>query len=322
MSTVADPKTSAEPTPSSKARKKTELSDRARGERKLGWLLAGPAFIIMLAVTAYPILQALWTSLFTYRLTDPTAREFVWFQNYITALTDVVFWRAMGVTIFITVVTVLVELVFGFIIAMVMHRIVIPRKTLRTIVLIPYSIITVVSAFAWYFGFSVGPGFANYWLNTLSFGAWPLEYDWFGGTFSALAIICLSEIWKTTPFMSLLLLAGLAQIDGAMEEAAKVDGATFMQRLFKVVLPNMKAAVMVALLFRTLDAFRIFDNIQIMTGGARDTASLSVLAYNATINRVEIGMGSALSVILFVCVVLIAVMFIKGFKVDLAGGRN
>ena len=246
----------------------------------------------------------------------------MWFQNYVTALTDVVFWRAMGVTLFITVVTVVVELILGFIIAMTMHRIVIPRKTLRTVVLIPYSIITVVSAFAWYFGFSVGPGFANYWLNTLSFGAWPLEYDWFGGTWSALAIICLSEIWKTTPFMSLLLLAGLAQIDGAMEEAAKVDGATFMQRLFRVVLPNMKAAVMVALLFRTLDAFRIFDNIQIMTAGARDTASLSVLAYNATINRVEIGMGSALSVILFLCVVLIALLFIRGFKVDLAGGRG
>ena len=321
MSTAADPKVAPD-TRASRKKANRHLSDRARGERKLGWMLAGPAFVIMVGVTAYPILQAVYTSLFNYRLTDPQGREFVWFQNYVTALTDVVFWRAMGVTLFITVVTVVVELILGFIIAMTMHRIVIPRKTLRTVVLIPYSIITVVSAFAWYFGFSVGPGFANYWLNTLSFGAWPLEYDWFGGTWSALAIICLSEIWKTTPFMSLLLLAGLAQIDGAMEEAAKVDGATFMQRLFRVVLPNMKAAVMVALLFRTLDAFRIFDNIQIMTAGARDTASLSVLAYNATINRVEIGMGSALSVILFLCVVLIALLFIKGFKVDLAGGRG
>ncbi len=302
--------------------RKQPLTDRARGERRLGWMLAGPAFFIMIAVTAYPILQATWTSLLNYRLTDPEAREFVWFQNYVTALSDVVFWKAMGVTVFITVLTVVVELVLGFVIAMVMHRIVIPRKLLRTVVLIPYSIITVVSAFAWYFGFSIGPGFANFWLNFLSFGAWPIEYDWFGGTFTSLLIICLSEIWKTTPFMSLLLLAGLSQIDGAMLEAATVDGATFWQRLFKVILPNMKAAVMVALLFRTLDAFRIFDNIQIMTGGARDTASLSVLTYNATINRVEIGMGSALSVILFLCVVIIAVLFIKGFKVDLAGGRN
>ena len=321
MSTVANAAKDTTPTPSSRS-KKPMLSDRAKGERKLGWLLAGPAFVIMVAVTAYPILQALWTSLFNYRLTDPQSREFIWFGNYIVALTDSVFWQAMLVTVLITIVTVVVELILGFIIAMVMHRIVIPRKMLRTVVLIPYSIITVVSAFAWYFGFSVGPGFVNYWLNAISAGAWSLEFDWFGNTWTALAIICLSEIWKTTPFMSLLLLAGLAQIDGAMEEAAKVDGATFTQRLFKVVLPNMKAAVMVALLFRTLDAFRIFDNIQIMTGGARDTASLSVLAYNATINRVEIGMGSALSVILFLCVVLIALLFIKGFKVDLAGGRG
>lgn len=302
--------------------KKPRLSDRAKQERRLGWLLAGPAFVIMVGVTAYPILQAVWTSFFNYRLTDPSGREFVWFQNYAVALTDPLFWAATGVTVGITVVTVAAELVLGFVIAMVMHRIVIPRRLLRTVVLIPYSIITVVSAFAWFFGFSVGPGFANYWLHAISFGAWPLEYDWFGGTFSALVIICLSEIWKTTPFMSLLLLAGLAQVDSAMEEAAKVDGATFFQRLFKVILPNMKAAIMVALLFRTLDAFRIFDNIQIMTGGAHDTSSLSVLAYNATINRVEIGMGSALSVLLFIFVVLIALGFIRGFKVDLTGGRG
>lgn len=317
MSTVADTQSRAGGRPGKKV-----LSDRAKGERKLGWLLAGPAFIIMVGVTAWPILQAAWTSLFNYRLTDPSAREFVGLQNYATALSDPLFWRAMGVTVGITLVTVVVELVLGFIIAMVMHRIVFPRKALRTIVLIPYSIITVVSAFAWYFGFAVDTGFANHWLNFFTFGVWEKTFDWFGSQLPALIVICLSEIWKTTPFMSLLLLAGLAQVDSSMEEAAKVDGATFGQRLTKVVLPNMKPAIMVALLFRTLDAFRIFDNIQIMTGGSQGTSSLSVLAYNATINRVQIGMGSALSVILFLCVVLIALVFIKVFKVDLAEGRS
>ncbi len=302
--------------------KKPALTDRARGERKLGWMLAGPAFIVMVAVTAYPILQALYSSLFSFRLTDPSAREFVGLGNYMVALTDVVFWQATGVTAFITVVTVVAELVLGMVIAMTMHKVVIPRKSLRTIVLIPYSIITVVSAFAWFYGYGVSTGFANFWLNKLSFGAFPLEFDWFGGTWSALAIICLSEIWKTTPFMSLLLLSGLAQVDTAMEEAAEVDGATFWQRLFKVILPNMKAAIMVALLFRTLDAFRIFDNIFIMTGGSHNTTSLSLLAYNQTINRVEIGLGSAISTLLFVFVIIIALLFIKGFKVNLAAGRS
>ena len=119
-----------------------------------------------------------------------------------------------------------------------------------------------------------------------------------------------------------LLLSGLAQVPGELTEAARADGGTRAEVMRRVVLPNMKAAIMVAVLFRALDAFRIFDNIQIMTAGARDTASLSVLAYNATINRVEIGMGSALSVILLLCFFLIALLFIRGFKVDLAGGRG
>lgn len=316
MSTDTAPSRTATPAPD------PSLSDRARGERALGWKLAGPAFVIMVAVTAYPILQATWTSLFSYRLTDPSSREFVFLENYWVALRDPVFWQAIAVTVLITVVTVVVELVFGFIIAMTMHRIVIPRRTLRTVVLIPYSIITVVSAFSWFYGFGPTTGYANYWLNFMTFGAFPTDFDWFGGFWSSILVICLSEIWKTTPFMSLLLLAGLAQVDSSMEEAARVDGATFRQILARVILPNMKAAVMVALLFRTLDAFRIFDNVFIMTGGANGTTSFSLLAYNQTISRVEIGMGSALSVLLFLCVVAIALMFIRGFKVDLAEGRG
>lgn len=299
---------------------KNRMSDRAKAEQRLGWKLAMPAFIVMVAVTGYPILQAIWNSFFSYRLTDPENREFTGLSNYIVSLTDPVFWTSMKMTVLVTVFTVAVELVFGFIIALVMHRIVIPRRTLRTLVLIPYSIITVVSAFTWFFAFSVDTGFVNRWLEWLPFIE--QDYNWFGGFWSSFFVISLSEIWKTTPFMSLLLLAGLAQVDGSMEEAAKVDGASWWQVLVKVILPNMKAAVMVALLFRTLDAFRIFDNIFIMTGGANDTTSLSVLIYRQTIDRTEIGLGSALSVILFLCVLGIAALFVKGFKVDLAQGRN
>ncbi|SNV24300.1 Inner membrane ABC transporter permease protein ycjO [Dermatophilus congolensis] len=298
------------------------LSTRARAERNLGWMLAGPAFAVMLLVTAYPIVQALYYSLFSYRLTDPHTRTFVGLHNYFVALSDELFWRATGQTLLITVITVAIELVLGMIIALVMHRVVIPRKTLRTIVLIPYSIITVVSAFAWFFGFNVTTGFVNWWLHTLTAGTFPNDYNWFSSWGTATAIICFSEIWKTTPFMSLLLLSGLAQVDEALEEAARVDGATFTQTLFKVTLPNMKPAIMVAVLFRTLDAFRIFDNVFIMTGGSHDTTVLSLLAYNQTINRVEIGLGSAISTLLFMFVIMIATGFIKGFKVNLTEGRS
>lgn len=315
MSTVA-------PAATTDPRSKPVLTDRAKGERALGWKLAGPAFIVMLLVTAYPIGQAIWNSLFSFRLTDPESRSFVFFSNYVTIVTDSLFWLAVGNTVLITVITVVVELIIGMGLAMLMNKVVWPRKTLRTVVLVPYSIITVVSAFAWFYGFQISTGFVNYWLETLTFGAWDVNFNWFGHWWSSIFVICMSEIWKTTPFMSLLLLSGLAQIDGAMEEAAKVDGATFWQRMFKVILPNMKAAIMVAVLFRTLDAFRIFDNVFIMTQGAQNTTTFSLLAYDQTINRVEIGMGSAISVLLFLAVLIIAAIFVRGFKVDLTGGRN
>jgi len=171
--------------------------------------------------------------------------------------------------------------------------------------------VTVVSAYAWQYAFTPAYGFVN-----PLFGAG--DFDWFGDKIPALVVICLSEIWKTTPFMSLLLLAGLAQIPDDYLESAKVDGATAWQRFYKVIVPNMKAAIMVALLFRTLDAFRIFDNVFIMTQGAQGTETLSFLAYRQTITRTMIGMGSAVSVILAILVVLIAVLFVKGFKTDLS----
>src|SRR5690606_3872909 len=125
------------------------------------------------------------------------------------------------------------------------------------------------------------------------------DYDFFAQFWSSIAAISLSEIWKTTPFMSLLLLARLAQVPAEMQEAAKVDGATAWQRLWKVTIPNMKAAIMVAILFRTLDAYRIFDNVFVMTGGAQGTETVSMLAYRQMISRTAIGLGSAVSVLLF-----------------------
>ncbi len=301
---------------------KSRISDRAREERRLGWKLAGPAFVIMVLVTFYPILQAVYSSLFKYRLTDPGAQKFVFLGNYLIILRDPLWWQAFGTTVFITVVTVVVELVLGFLIALAMAKIILGRGLLRTIVLIPYSIITVVSAFSWFYALATDTGFVDPLLHSLSFGVFPKDFNWFGGFWTSMVPICVSEIWKTTPFMSLLLLAGLTQIDSAMEEAAIVDGATWGERMRRVVLPNMKSAIMVALLFRTLDAFRIFDNIFIMTAGSHDTASLSLVAYNQTISRTEVGLGSAVSVLLFLCVVIIAVIFVKGFRVDLAKGRR
>ena len=297
------------------------ISDRARAERKLGWLLAGPAFAVMLLVTAYPIGQAIWYSLFSYRLTDPANRSFTGLTNYVVILSDPLWWQAIWVTVLITVVTVAVELVLGFALALVMAKALSAiRPLLRAAILIPYAVITVVSAFAWQFAFDIQTGFVNSWFAWLP--GISADTDWFGSWGTSILVICLAEIWKTTPFISLLLLAGLAQVPEVLQEAAKVDGATWWQRMWRVTIPNMKAAIMVALLFRTLDAFRVFDSIYIMTAGANGTEAVSFLAYRQTIARLEIGLGSAVSVLLFLCVVLIAVGFIKIFKVDLSQARG
>jgi multiple sugar transport system permease protein len=297
------------------------LSDRARSERRLGWLLAGPAFGLMVLITGYPILQALWDSMWDYRLTDPDSRSFVFLGNYAVILTDPIWWIAFAVTVGITVVTVAIELVLGFALALVMIKALRAiRPILRAAILIPYAIITVVSAFAWQFAFSLDSGFVNTWFDWIP--GITTDTDWFDGTLSPLFVVCLAEIWKTTPFISLLLLAGLAQVPEVLQEAAKVDGASWWQRMSRVTIPNMKAAIMVALLFRTLDAFRVFDSIFVMTAGANNTESLAFLAYRQTIARAEIGLGSAVSVLLALSVLLICVLFVKGFKVDLSQARG
>ena len=145
--------------------------------------------------------------------------------------------------------------------------------------------------------------------------------DWFGGRFSSFAVIILAEVWKTTPFMALLLPAGLVTIDGQLYEAARVDGATAWQRFTRITLPLMKPAILVALLFRTLDAFRVFDTIFVMTRGALDTESVSILGYNQLISRLNLGLGSAVSVLIFLCVFLIAFVFVKGFGAKVEEGR-
>jgi len=293
----------------------TKTSSRTRSERKLGWMLCAPAVLAMLLVTAYPIAYAIILSLQNVDLRFPDENSFAGLSNYVTVLTSSLWWTDVFNTVFIMVVTVSIELVLGMAIALVMHRAIFGRGVVRTSVLIPYGIITVVAAFAWQFAFAPETGFVNN-LPLIS-----EEMDWFGGRFSSFAVIILAEVWKTTPFMALLLLAGLVTIDGQLYEAARVDGASAWQRFTKITLPLMKPAILVALLFRTLDAFRVFDTIFIMTRGALDTESVSILGYNQLISRLNLGLGSAVSVLIFVCVFLIALLFVKGLGTKLEEGR-
>ena len=290
------------------------VSERSREERRLGWMLCAPAVIAMLLVTAYPILYAIALSLQNLDLRFPDETSWAGLSNYKAVLTSALWWQDVLNTVIIAAVSVAIELTLGMLIALVMYRAIFGRGVVRAAVLIPYGIVTVAAAFAWQFAFSPGTGFVD--------PALGIDKAWFGGHISSLAVIIMAEVWKTTPFMALLLLAGLTTIDDGLYEAAKVDGASAVQRFFRITLPLMKPAILVALLFRTLDAFRIFDSIFVMTAGANKTETVSFLAYRQTISRVEIGLGSAVSVLLFLAVVIIALGFIKGFKIDLAQARG
>jgi multiple sugar transport system permease protein len=290
-------------------------SSRTRSERRLGWMLCAPAVVAMLLVTAYPIVYALVLSVQNLDLRFPNEGGFVGLDNYKTVLTSSLWWTDLFNTVFITVITVTIELILGMAIALVMYRAIFGRGVIRAAVLIPYGIVTVVAAFSWQFAFDPATGFVN---NL------PLIADdkaWFGDRFSSFAVIIMAEIWKTTPFMALLLLAGLTTIDNGLYEAAKVDGASAWQRFWRITLPLMKPAILVALLFRTLDSFRVFDTIFIMTRGAQDTESVSILGYNQLISRLNLGLGSAVSVLIFVCVLVIAFFFIRFLGARTQEGR-
>ena len=286
------------------------MSIRGPAEHRLAWLLCAPAVIAMLVVTAYPMLYSLWLSLFRYDLRFPDERQFIGLQNYLTVLSSPTWWQSLFNTVLITVGSVAVELVLGFIIALVMHRALVGRRTVRTAVLVPYGIITVVAAMSWRFAFDPTTGFVN--------GLLGLEGAWLAGRWTAFAVIILTEIWKTTPFMALLLLGGLTLVPEDLLRAARVDGANAVQRFFRIVLPLMRPVIMVALLFRTLDAFRIFDTVFVLTRGAQGTEPVSVVGYNTLITRLNLGLGSAVSVLIFCCVVAIAALYVKGFGIDLA----
>ena len=280
-------------------------SEGARAERRLAALLCAPTVIVMLAVAAYPVGYAVWLSLQRYDLRFPEQREFVGLGNYLAVLSDGYWWNAFGVTVAITTVSVAIELVLGLGLALVMHRTLVGRGTVRTAVLIPYGIVTVAAAFSWYYAWTPGTG---YLVDLLPAGSAPLTEQ-----IPALGIVVLAEVWKTTPFMALLLLAGLALVPDDLLRAAQVDGAGPWQRLTRIILPMMKPAILVALLFRTLDTFRIFDNIYVLTRGNNGTGSVSILGYNNLFKAFNLGIGSAISILIFLCVAIIAFLFIKLF---------
>ena len=286
-------------------------NEAQRAERKLGLLLVAPAVTIMLAVAAYPIIYAFWLSLNKADLRRPNANQFIGFDNYVTVLSSPIWWRAFGVTLFITVVSASLELVFGMLLAIIMHRTIVGRGLVRTSALVPYGIVTVVAAFSWRFAWTEDLGYLT------PSGSAPLTEFW-----PSIWIIILAEVWKTIPFMALLLMAGLALVPEDLLKAASMDGANAWKRFWMITVPLIKPAILVALLFRTLDAFRVFDNIFVLTNGANGTSSVSMVAYSNLIRGLNLGIGSTMAVLIFITTGIIAFIFIKAFGAAAPGADS
>ena len=279
---------------------------RGLGQRRLAFLMVSPSMILIAIVAAYPIGYAIWLSLHEYSVRVAGLSRWAGpfgLRNYQNALQDPAFWDAVVVTLVFTVASVALELVIGLAMALAMHSAFKGQGLLRTVVLVPWAVLTVVTAIMWQTIFQSPLGFVNNLLGT--------DILWLGEEPYALLVIILADVWKTAPFMALLLLAGLQVIPGEIYEAAKVDGATMRQRFTRITLPLLMPAILVALIFRTLDALRIFDLPYVLTRGESGTRTLSLIAQQTFAENRIYGLGAAFSVLTFILVMVVSFIYIR-----------
>jgi ABC-type sugar transport system permease subunit len=278
----------------------------------MAWLLCAPALLTIAGVALFPLAWTFWDSLHLHDLRMPwRGRPWVGLANYLEVLTEARFWEALAHTAFFAASSVTLELLFGLALALGLDRAFRGRGLARTAALLPWAIPTVVAALVWRFAFEGPSGGANALLTGL--GAVGEAPVWFSHATLAWVPIVLADVWKTTPFVALLLLAGLQNIDPALYEAARIDGASAWQQLRHVTLPLLRPALLVALIFRALDAFRVFDLIYVLTGGGPGTATepLALYAFDALLQDLRFGFGSALSVVLFAVTFSLAWLYIR-----------
>lgn len=283
------------------------------GRTALGRLFLTPSMVLMGVVALFPVLYAVVISLSVY-----DGRERLGFgglTNYAEALSAPRFWSSLWATLLFTVTSVSIEFVIGLGFALVMNQAFRGRGLTRAAILVPWVIPTVIAAQMWSILFNISPGFINAWLGIG-------DFNWLGQRGWAMAAIVFADVWKTAPFVALLLLAGLQTIPPDIYESGKVDGAGPWQRFRHLTLPLMKPAILVALLFRTVDALRVFDLPQVMTFGQFGTESLSILVRQYVVQTVDLGYGSALSTLTFILVLGVGVIFVQRLGRDLVLGAE
>jgi len=298
----------------------TRISATEKARARSAWLFILPMLIVLALVAAWPLARTMWFSLTNATLVDPTTYDFIGLDNFVAfadgrwfgIFTDPQWLNALANTLVFATISVSFELVFGVIIALIVNASLPGRGLMRAAMLVPWAIPTVVSAKIWQWMLNDQFGVVNSMLEGAGLISGPVA--WLGGSELAMVSIIMVDVWKTTPFVALLVLAALQTLPKEIYEAAKVDGIHPVRVFFRVTLPLIKPALVVAVIFRLLDAMRMFDLVYVMTGSSEETMTLSVFARQALVSFQDVGYGSAASTGLFLIIALLTVIYIMALK--------
>jgi trehalose/maltose transport system permease protein len=298
-------------------------SELTRARVRSAWLFLSPMLVVLALIAGWPLLRTIYFSFTDASLSSISDYEFIGFANFLEyyegewygVMADPDWWRAVYNTLWFTVMSVSLELVLGMIIALTLNAAFPGRGMLRAAILIPWAIPTIVSAQMW--GWMLHDQFGVLNEILMTFGIISQPVAWTASPDTALWAVVMVDVWKTTPFMALLILAALQMLPSDCYEAARVDGISPVKVFFRVTLPLIRPALMVAIIFRALDALRIFDLIYVLTSNSRDTMSMSVYARQQLVDFQDVGYGSAASTLLFLIIAILVIITLTAGRVRL-----
>ena len=296
-------------------RETAPTSSWAKARERMAWLFVAPAILVVIVVAIYPLLRTFYLSFTNARLASTSGTDWVGLANYERLWRDDDFWNALQNTLVFTVASVGLETLLGMIVALTIHSNFKGRGLVRTSMLVPWAIPTVVSAQMWKWMYHDVFGVVNDFFGG-KLGIMDPDTALLANTSTSLPAIIAVDVWKTTPFMALLLLAGLQIIPGDIYESSNIDGASKVRQFFDMTLPLLKPALLVALIFRTMDTFRVFDVIYVMKGASEDTMSMSIYAQSLQFDRNFLGRGSAAAVVIFLIIAAFVVVYTRLVKVE------
>jgi trehalose/maltose transport system permease protein len=288
----------------------------ARRRKRTAWLFLAPMLVTLLIVAGWPLLRTIVFSFTDANLSDLSAWRFIGADNYLYLLKDPRWWRAVGTTLSFTAISVGLETILGMIIALTLNAHMPGRGLLRAAVLIPWAIPTVVSAKMWAWMLHDLYGVVN--ALFLGIGLIGRPWAWLADPSLSMAAVIMVDVWKATPFMALLILAALQTLPQEIYEAARVDGIHPVKVFFRVTLPLIRPALLVAIIFRGLDALRVFDVIYVLTGNNENTATMSVYARQQLVDFQDVGFGSAAATLLFLIIAILAIFVVTAGRVNLS----